>query len=126
MKKNGKVDVPPLAERRPFARKRVLFGGVAVHPLRQGGANCQVRDISETGARITVARADTLPDRLHLIIMREQIAYYARVVWRSNEEAGLVFSKVIDLRAAPAPETSHLAAILARKRSDYVSWRSLE
>lgn len=123
MQGDDEAEVPPLAERRPFARKRVLFGGVAVHPLRQGGANCQVRDISETGARITVSHAATLPDRLHLIIVREQIAYEAQVVWRSNEEAGLVFSKVIDLRAAPAPESSHLAAILARKRSDYVSWR---
>ena len=120
---NGDEDpeIPPLAERRPVARKKVLFGGVAVG--RRKAANCQVRDISDKGARITVSRRTPLPEQLHLIIIRDRLAYEARVVWRRGDEAGLAFSKAVDLRAPSDPALADLAEICARKETDLLSWR---
>jgi hypothetical protein len=123
MKDDGDDELPPMAERRPFVRKRVLLGGVAVHPLRRNGTNCQVRDITETGARITIPHAVNLPDQLHLIIVREQVAYDARVIWRKGEEAGISFSRAIDLRAESDPSLAHLARILTEQQGNYLSWR---
>jgi PilZ domain len=123
MKENGEDKLPPRAERRPFVRKRVLLGGVAVYPLRRNGANCQVRDITETGARIKLPHAVNLPDQLHLIIVREQVAYEARVIWRKGEEAGLSFCKTVDLRASNDPSLAHLGRILTQQQGNYLSWR---
>src|ERR1700760_2326615 len=103
MKDDSHDGLPPIAERRPFVRKRVLLGGVAVHSLRRDGANCQVRDMTDTGARIILSHAANLPDRLHLIIVRDQVAYEARVIWRKGNAAGLSFCKTIDIRASNDP-----------------------
>lgn len=104
-------------------RRRVLLGGVAVHQLRRDGARCQVRDISEKGARILVSHAALLPESLHLIVIREQIAYEARVIWRKGDAAGLAFSKTIDLSTPPDPTLAHLQKIWAQQKGDYLSWR---
>lgn len=118
---NG-VELPPLAERRPSTRKRVLFRGVAVDPFRRNGAACQVRDISQTGARITVSPITNLPDQLHLIIVRAELAYQARVIWRRGEEVGLAFVKMIDLRLPADPSLSHLVQILSQQKGSFLSW----
>jgi REP element-mobilizing transposase RayT len=123
MKDTGDNELPPIAERRPFVRKRVLLGGVAVHSLRRNGVNCQIRDIADTGARISVPHAVNLPDHLHLIIVRERVAYEARVIWRKGEESGLSFCKAIDLRGSNDPSLSHLVRILTEQQGNYLSWR---
>ncbi|MES2294966.1 MAG: PilZ domain-containing protein [Pseudomonadota bacterium] len=124
MNGDEKADLPPLAERRSAAaRKKVLFGGIAVHPLGGHAANCQVREISDKGARIAISRAKVIPERLHLIIVRDQHAYEARIVWRKGDEAGLSFSKVIDLRAPSNPAFRHLAQICAQQKTDHLIWR---
>ena len=120
---DGESEVPPLAERRPVARKRVLFGGVTVHGLRRNVVHCQVRDISDTGARITLSRRETIPQQLYLIIIRDQLAYAARVAWRKDDEAGLAFAQAIDLRAPPDPAFAHLFRIWEQQKTDYLSWR---
>jgi hypothetical protein len=123
MNENDDDKRPPMAERRPFVRKRVLLGGVAVYPIRRDGANCQIRDLTASGARITVLHAANLPDQLHLIVVREQLAYEARVIWRKGEEAGLSFIKAIDLRASTDPSLMHLVRILSQQQSNYLSWQ---
>jgi hypothetical protein len=123
MSSSRNSDGPPHAERRPVRRRRVLLGGVAVHQLRRDGARCQVRDLTEKGARIAVSHAALLPDSLHLIIIREQIAYEARVIWREGDMAGLAFSKAIDLSILPDPTLAHLQKIWAQQKGDYLSWR---
>ena len=124
MNGDEKTDLPPLAERRSAAaRKKVLFGGIAVHPLRDNAANCQVREISDKGARITISREKAIPERLHLIIIRDQRAYEARIAWRKGDEVGLALSKVIDLRAPSNPDSRYLAQICAQQNTDHLIWR---
>ncbi|MGZ5921249.1 MAG: PilZ domain-containing protein [Rhizomicrobium sp.] len=101
----------------------MLFGGVAVHPLGDNAANCQVREISDKGARIAISRGKIVPEHLYLIIIRNQRAYEARIVWRKGDEAGLAFSKVIDLRAPSNPAFRHLAQICAQQKTDHLIWR---
>ena len=52
---NSKDDLPPLAERRPVPRRRVLLGGVATYEDGAYTLNCQIRDLNEKGARIVVS-----------------------------------------------------------------------
>lgn len=124
MNGDERADLPPLAERRSAAaRKKVLFGGVAVHLFGDNAANCQVREISDKGARITISRGKIVPENLYLIIIREQRAYEARIVWRKGDEAGLAFSNVIDLRAPSNPAFRQLAQICAQQKTDHLIWR---
>lgn len=122
MSKKSESETPPPAERRPVARKRVLLGGVAVHQLKRDGVNVQIRDISPKGARVSLPPSAILPAQLYLIVVREQMAYEAEVIWRKGNDVGLSFGKAIDLHETDAM-TAHLAKICARQRRDYVSWR---
>ena len=117
---DNESDLPPLAERRPIARKKVLFSAVAVQEFGRNTIACQVRDISAKGAKIAVSRNVDLPRDLHLIIVRDYTAYRAQLVWRKADEAGLAFIEALDLRANA---DSALSRIWARHKTAFLSWR---
>ncbi len=94
-----------------------------MHPLGGNTANCQVREISDKGARISISRAKVIPERLYLIIVRDQHAFEARIVWRKGDEAGLAFFKAIDLRAPSDSALRYLAQICAQQKTDHLIWR---
>ena len=123
MNDEDETDLPPLAERRPLARKRVLFGGLTVHEQGRCTVNCQIRDLSENGARIAISRRQNLPQDLYLIITRDQKAYKARLIWRRGDEAGLAFLKCEDLGAISDPALSYLSQIAAHQDTACLSWR---
>lgn len=90
---------------------------------RRDGAPCQIRELSDTGARIRVSHAATLPEDLYLIIARDQVVYESRVVWRSLDEAGLKLIRIIDLVATPDLQTLRFKQLLARQSGSFLSWR---
>jgi hypothetical protein len=116
-------DLPPLAERRPLARKRVLLGGLAVFDLGRNSVDCRIRDLNQNGARIAISRRQILPNDLYLIITRDHKAYKARLIWRRGDEAGLAFLASEDLRTISDPHPPYLSQILARKNTVCLSWR---
>jgi PilZ domain len=123
MDDEDKSDLPPMAERRPVPRRRVLLGGLTVHELGRCTVNCQIRDLNENGARIAISRRQNLPQDLYLIITKNHKAYKARLIWRKGDEAGLAFLKCEDLRAISDPALSYLSQILARQNTVCLSWR---
>ena len=52
---------------------------------------CTIRDISETGARIQISGAITIPDHFDLFIPQRNRREKAQMIWRNGEEAGIVF-----------------------------------
>src|SRR5215468_1520627 len=94
----GKDDLPPMAERRPIPRRRVLLGGVAASEDGAYTLNCLIRDLNEKGARIVVSGRQSLPEELYLVITRDHMAHRARLVWRKGDEAGLEFVTSEDIR----------------------------
>ena len=63
---------------------------------------CELADISETGARVMLKEPTELPERFTLLIGSLGAApRHCRVVWREGAELGLEFKK--DLRPVQAP-----------------------
>lgn len=82
---------PPLAERRPKPRRRVLLGGRVVYQNGDRHFDCSIRDISESGARITLKPGVPIPSSVYLIDTRSRIVHEAKVMWNNGREAGLQF-----------------------------------
>ena len=92
--KGNSVDLPPLAERRPVRRRKVLFGGFAADPAGLQTIPCQIRDISAMGARITLARHHMIPPELLLVTVKDRQVRAARLIWRLGDQAGIAFLKM--------------------------------
>ena len=62
-----------------------LEGGFAVRP-------CVIRDMSSSGAKITIDDPNTLPGKLRLAFSRDaRTGHKCQVVWRRGRSAGLKF-----------------------------------
>ena len=86
---------------RRATRTRVLK---TVKIYRLNGAHavdCQVRDISETGARIVIKDQLALPNEFKFVVPSEDSTRIAKVVWRKGDLAGIVF--LSERTIAPTP-----------------------
>jgi two-component system cell cycle response regulator len=63
-----------------------------------------LRDVAPNGARIRVAGIDQLPDEFYVVLVAEKTMRKAHVVWRSDDEVGVVFAgEARDLVTDPDP-----------------------
>ncbi len=108
---NHKLEVPPIADRRPKARRKALLGGVLVWEGGSQTTPCVIRNISLTGALVSTPSRE-LPKELHLINVRGQCAHRAEVVWVMKAQAGLRFLDVIDLAQDVQGTHSYLRKLL--------------
>jgi len=99
---------PPLAERRPKPRKRVLFGGRVTYSDGAKHFDCSIRDLSESGARISLKPGVPIPSRVYLIETRNRMVHESSVVWNNGREAGLRFLKSFPLSAITDPNLFYL------------------
>ena len=61
MAQSNSADLPPrVVNQRKAARKRTLLGGKVVYGDGQTVRDCTIRDISETGARIAIAKGEEI------------------------------------------------------------------
>ena len=72
--------------------KLILPNKISVH-------DCVIRDLSQTGARITCEETGNLPNELQLMFFAIREVRYVRVVWRRPGELGVEFLTP----ARPAP-----------------------
>jgi hypothetical protein len=90
-------------ERRRFSRRRTLLSG-RVEFFGRSTFECIIRDLSENGARIRCDQHVALPDIFDLVVEKTEERRSGRVVWRSENDIGLVFSSNVlafDQRRAP-------------------------
>ena len=71
------------------------MAGIIAHGTHS--LDCTFRNLSATGARITVNRNAQLPSDFYLISIRDRVAYDAQMVWNDGAEAGVTFRKGLPL-----------------------------
>jgi len=75
----------------PAPRLRTFLKGVVYYDNRHVSIECTVRDLSDTGARITFPAPVTVPDAIELFIPQKQRAFLAQVERREPCEIGVSF-----------------------------------
>jgi hypothetical protein len=98
-------------EQRKSPRKKVLLTGKII---QDGGAivfDCTIRDISATGARITLNQARAMPETFYLLDMVNRVAYEATTVSERAGGFGLKFKKTLRLSEVNQPELRYLKRI---------------
>ncbi|MDP1868865.1 PilZ domain-containing protein [Bradyrhizobium sp.] len=75
---------------RAAPRKRVLKAG----EIEFGGGviDCTVRNLSETGAALSVESPVGIPVEFNLIIVSDDLKRRCRVVWRKENRIGITFA----------------------------------
>lgn len=72
-------------------RQRTLRPAKIIYHNRTCVSDCQIRDISATGARIRVASTSHLPNHFELVVAGAPQPHQCEVRWRSPIEMGLKF-----------------------------------
>src|SRR5215213_3089276 len=80
-------------ERRQYPRNRVYYGGLVAFNARNSTLDCVVRNFSQRGAKIEFENSAMLPDRVDFEVARRGLSCLARLVWRDQNAAGLMFSE---------------------------------
>src|SRR5215204_2308276 len=82
----------PVTEPRSSPRQRSLMGAVLSFHNGRSTLDCLVRNISDSGARLSVSPSVSLPQTLELLIPQKGMTREARLVWRSENEVGVAFA----------------------------------
>ena len=82
---------PQSADQRQAERTGTLRGGKIVYNNKMCVSDCQVRDISDTGCRVTVESSAGIPDHFMLHILNGDVKRECEVAWRRSDMLGLRF-----------------------------------
>ncbi|MGE0565358.1 MAG: PilZ domain-containing protein [Pseudolabrys sp.] len=93
MAKQDQNPVKATKESRRAPRARTLLRGVVYYDSRSVSVDCTVRDLSESGARITLDAMATVPDQVEISIPQKQRIFPATVRWRDGFELGVSFEE---------------------------------
>ena len=102
---------------RESARGRVLLHGELVWGQGAFTADCAIRDLSTTGARVRLGAAQAVPNRVHLLLPREPVAYEALIAWKNMPDFGLRFVLAHSLDEDCAPALSYLRRLWVERRN---------
>lgn len=92
---------PAWPERRRNVRLPALMRGKIVYPGNNLTADCTIRDVSPTGARVRV-NPEAITAAPFLIVVKDSVVHQARTAWRTSTHAGLSFSRTFEL-GGPVP-----------------------
>jgi hypothetical protein len=98
---------------RRSARVRTFVGGKIVFHDGAFSYNCIVRDLSDSGARVEILAARLIPRRFFFLTSRQEVAYDAELVWRTQKLAGVKFRQQIDLSTCADPKLRYLKRVAA-------------
>lgn len=84
-------------DKRNAPRRRVLLSAIVVNREFDAIFPCQVRDVSESGARLAIPDSFLVPAGFWLIAVSSCLAYDATLVWRRYPHAGIALGEPIDL-----------------------------
>jgi hypothetical protein len=87
----------PGSEKRTAPRRRVLLSALIVNHELTAAFRCQVRDVSDQGARLNIPDVFLVPAGFWLIATSSGLAYEAKLAWRRHPDAGVSLSEPIDL-----------------------------
>jgi hypothetical protein len=95
-------------ERRAAVRSRTFLAGKVIVGDALYSADCVILDLSNTGARVRVARGSQLGPQLSLLFIRDGRLVNAALAWRRGEEVGLVFTAEHDLTTDAHPNRKRI------------------
>lgn len=72
-------------------RQRTFLKGTLFYDNRRASIECVIRDISDSGARLSFEHPVTVPDKVELFIPQKQQTLRATVQRRGPNEIGLAF-----------------------------------
>lgn len=78
-----------MIEKRGTPRHRVLKAGTV--EFGNGGIDCRVRNLSDSGAALEVASPVGIPESVNLVIAADGLSRRCRVVWRKEKSIGVMF-----------------------------------
>ena len=79
-----------MSEHRIAPRKRILKAGTI--EFGGGAIDCTVRNLSETGAALSVESPVGIPTEFKLIVASDHVNRTCRVVWRKENRIGITFA----------------------------------
>ena len=95
-------------ERRGATRRRSLLSGKLTTTDTRRSDSCTIRNLSPTGAKLTMPSHEPFPADAWLVVSKEGLAMRTRTVWRHGTDVGVDFVEMHDLsRAVPA----HIAGL---------------
>ena len=86
-----------MLDRRQHPRSRVYYGGLVAFNARNSTLDCVVRNFSQRGAKINFENSAMLPDEVDFEVARRGLSCLARLVWRDQNVAGLMFSEAREM-----------------------------
>jgi len=101
------------ARRRTCLNGKLAFGDGIFVPDGVLTLDCAIRNISEGGAGIVLARCQPIPVNVYLIVVKFGVAYHASVVWLNYPARGLKFSEKYDLTVSLPAELRFLRRLWA-------------
>jgi hypothetical protein len=70
--------------------------------------DCIIRDVSDGGAKVVLAKSQLLPPDLYLVVVKYCVAFRARIVWQKFPARGLRFTQTYPLSAGLPDELKFL------------------
>lgn len=98
-------------ERRRSLRQRALLAGKLANEDATSTIDCTIRNLSPDGAMIETTAPHLVPNQLHLVQVKEGVAWDAEVIWRRGNRVGLALKDRHDLRETTARQLRALRAI---------------
>jgi len=113
---------PP--RKRTCLNGKLVFSDTLSPPDGALTLDCMIRDISEGGAKIILAKRQPLPSHLYLIVVKYCVAYWADVVWLNYPARGLCFSRKYAMNGILPEELGFLRALWGDlyARPGHVEW----
>lgn len=107
------TDAPSLkpVERRRGQRNRALLAGKVANEDATRTLDCVIRNLSPDGAMIETEAPHLVPAELHLVQVREGVAWDAEVIWRRGKRVGVKLKARHDLRETTDKQLKVLRAI---------------
>jgi hypothetical protein len=92
-------------------RKRVLLAGKIANANGAQVVNCTIRDLSETGARVSPAGDVVIPQHCYLVVGKGGGVFEAEIAWIKLPQYGLKFERRIPLDDTLPPHLQFLKRI---------------
>jgi hypothetical protein len=96
-------------------RQRSFLQGRIYYNNRRSSADCTVRDINETGARLTFPTAVAIPEEIELHIPQRKECYHAKVRWQRGREVGVQIGNA-DSTTVESPSIAPAAGVSVEER----------
>lgn len=86
------ADITSEGNERLLQRQRVLKQGKILLSNDLSVIDCQVRDLSETGAKLLCGDPGSIPNTFRLVFPGDRSMRDAKVVWRRPDQVGVHFT----------------------------------